>query len=169
MSVFVTVGSTGFDALVQATTCTSFLSHLLSQGYTQLVVQYGASASIYAQAINTPVHGINVRGYTYASCIEKDMREADLIICHAGNGSGTLLQALRLNKQVVSVVNPHLMDNHQYELANALEEKGYSGGGNDSHLISALQGLGKKSQVSFPSQDTHLFSTLLDEHMGFIG
>jgi beta-1,4-N-acetylglucosaminyltransferase len=41
-------------------------------------------------------------------------------------GSGTMLQTLRLSKKLIVVVNESLMDNHQYELAQAMHEKGYA-------------------------------------------
>lgn len=41
-------------------------------------------------------------------------------------GSGTILQTLRLNKKLIVVVNKSLMDNHQYELAQAMHIKNYA-------------------------------------------
>jgi beta-1,4-N-acetylglucosaminyltransferase len=40
-------------------------------------------------------------------------------------GSGSILEALRLNKKLVVVVNEGLMDNHQMELGSALHEQHY--------------------------------------------
>lgn len=40
-------------------------------------------------------------------------------------GSGSILDALRLNKLLIVVPNPTLLDNHQIELAEALEQRGY--------------------------------------------
>ena len=48
------------------------------------------------------------------------MSLADVIISHAGAGS--VMEALRLKKKLIVVVNDLLMDNHQVELATALED-----------------------------------------------
>lgn len=40
-------------------------------------------------------------------------------------GSGSILDALRLNVPLVVVPNPSLLDNHQLELAEVLEQQGY--------------------------------------------
>ena len=40
-------------------------------------------------------------------------------------GSGSIIEALRLNKRLIVVINELLMDNHQQELALAMEREGY--------------------------------------------
>lgn len=40
-------------------------------------------------------------------------------------GSGSILDALRLNVPLIVVPNPSLLDNHQQELAEVLEQQGY--------------------------------------------
>ena len=40
-------------------------------------------------------------------------------------GSGSLLEALHLQKPVIAVPNESLMDNHQVEVAKALSDEGY--------------------------------------------
>lgn len=44
---------------------------------------------------------------------------------NAPKGSGSILEALRLNKRLIVVTNPLLMDNHQAELASAMAQAGY--------------------------------------------
>jgi beta-1,4-N-acetylglucosaminyltransferase len=46
------------------------------------------------------------------------MKAAYMIISHAGSGS--ILEALSLDKKLLIVINSSLMDNHQSELANEL-------------------------------------------------
>jgi beta-1,4-N-acetylglucosaminyltransferase len=40
-------------------------------------------------------------------------------------GSGTILEVLRLNKRLIVVANETLLDNHQRELADALSTQGH--------------------------------------------
>jgi UDP-N-acetylglucosamine transferase subunit ALG13 len=88
MKVLVTVGSTGFDDLVDSAISAEFLSKLYDLGYQHLTIQYGSSESIYHDRIGrldmvsgrTPV----IEGYKYKSDIKQDMMYADLIISHAG-------------------------------------------------------------------------------------
>ena len=40
-------------------------------------------------------------------------------------GSGSILGALRINAPIIVVPNPHLLDNHQVELAEQLAKQGY--------------------------------------------
>ena len=52
-----------------------------------------------------------------------DLREASLVLSHAGAGS--ILETLSLRKFLVVVVNEELINNHQYELASKMAEEGY--------------------------------------------
>ncbi|KAL0092628.1 glycosyltransferase family 1 protein [Phycomyces blakesleeanus] len=167
MSIFVTVGSTGFDDLVEAATSASFLSFLEMRGYRNLVIQYGSSETIYSRTTFPTISNITVTGYSYKSSIEEDMKQADIIVSHAG--SGTLLQALRLdNKKVVVVVNTSLMDNHQREIADVMESKNYVVATNPSNLSDAVETIQKRSIDKFPHANINHFGDLLDEFMGFL-
>ncbi|KAG0280149.1 N-acetylglucosaminyldiphosphodolichol N-acetylglucosaminyltransferase catalytic subunit alg13 [Linnemannia exigua] len=124
-SVLVTVGSTRFDKLVAAA-CSSSLQQLLtSLGYSQLTIQHGKSpiSSSTTSADSTSKSILELTTYAYKSSLHEDMEQADLIISHAGSGS--ILEALRLNKKLIVVVNEDLMDNHQMELGSALHEQHY--------------------------------------------
>ena len=59
-------------------------------------------------------NGLAVEMFKYAPDLGAHMRNADLIISHAGSGS--LFEALRLKKKVIAVPNALLMANHQAEL-----------------------------------------------------
>lgn len=48
-----------------------------------------------------------------------------LIIRGCPPGSGSILAALRINAPLIVVPNPHLLDNHQNELAEELARQGY--------------------------------------------
>ncbi|CAG8632378.1 372_t:CDS:2, partial [Ambispora leptoticha] len=132
-TVFITVGSTGFDDLIHITTSVSFLELVSSLGYTRVLVQYGKSHSIFkesaAKEIKIP-NGrylaplkITVDGYDYKDSLRDDMEKAELIISHAGSGS--ILESLRLNKKLIVVINDALMNNHQNELAVELSSHRY--------------------------------------------
>jgi beta-1,4-N-acetylglucosaminyltransferase len=51
------------------------------------------------------------------------MKAADVIITHCGAGS--ILEVLHLRKKAIGVINTKLLDNHQVELADAMEEHKY--------------------------------------------
>ncbi|KAF9105073.1 hypothetical protein BGX29_000736 [Mortierella sp. GBA35] len=125
-SVLVTVGSTCFDKLVAAASSPSLQHLLTSLGYSHLTIQHGQSpiSSTSSSAPDSATEStLKVTSYTYKPSLREDMEQADLIISHAGSGS--ILEALRLNKKLVVVVNEDLMDNHQMELGSALHEQHY--------------------------------------------
>ncbi|KAJ1983278.1 hypothetical protein H4R33_004812 [Dimargaris cristalligena] len=100
--IFVTVGSTGFDELIAQVLSPAFLHECVRLGYSELVVQYGASRAAFDAFQGS--QGITVTGYAYKREVTSDMEAASLVISHA------------------AVVNEDLMDNHQDELATALAD-----------------------------------------------
>lgn len=68
--------------------------------------------------LTVPEYGLTFKTYEYKPSLLEDMREADLVISHAG--AGTAMEALNLGKPLVLVPNRDLMDDHQLELANKL-------------------------------------------------
>lgn len=115
---FVTVGTTLFQALVDSATSDEAIQWLTNNGFTRLIVQYGKGVP---PRLPAPSEQLAVETYDFKPSLDADMKAADLIICHAG--AGTLMEALRLRKQVLTVVNTLLMDNHQTELAYALQDR----------------------------------------------
>lgn len=85
MSVFITVGSTGFDDLIQETTTQEFLTCLLELNIKRVVFQYGSSEPVFAKNIQS-YEGprIDIEGYRYKPSITKDILTSDIIISHAG-------------------------------------------------------------------------------------
>jgi beta-1,4-N-acetylglucosaminyltransferase len=111
--LFVTVGSTKFPELIEAIISKDFISLLLDLKFSHLVVQSGS----------TPVppmslQDLEVTWYSYKPSIIDDMKDAYMIISHAGSGS--ILEALSMDKKLLVVINESLMDNHQVDLANEL-------------------------------------------------
>lgn len=112
-NVFVTVGSTSFDELVQTVIDPVTIDHLKSLGCERLTIQAG----------KFPVgtkgdRDIKIRSYKYSKDLTEDISNADLVIGHAG--AGTCLEVLRQRKRLLVVINDSLMDGHQEEIADKL-------------------------------------------------
>lgn len=123
-TVFVTVGTTNFDDLIQAADSLSVSRVLSDKGFDRLVMQVGAGKHK-PQCIVPPgqlrgvlADGLVVEWFDFAPDLSEYISSASLVISHAGAGS--LFEALSLHKTVVAVPNPLLMGNHQEELANHL-------------------------------------------------
>jgi hypothetical protein len=82
--VFVTVGSTKFPELVEAVLSPGILDSLCELGFVELCVQYGKDEELFRKAHQTQAK-IALRGFDYSPSIEGEMKQADLIISHAGN------------------------------------------------------------------------------------
>lgn len=143
--VFVTVGTTLFENLIQIISSNiSFLSLLSSLGYNELILQYGKGAPpsfsndvrevtkevndesdtrYYQFVSNNTQTCLHITCYRFKSSIRQDMLRASLILSHAGAGS--IMESLALKKKTCVVINHDLMDNHQLELAQALRERGF--------------------------------------------
>lgn len=86
MSIFITVGSTGFDELISKVTSQAFLTTLASLDIKRILIQYGSSEHIFIK--NIQIYDgprIDITGYKYKSSITEDMRNSDIIVSHAGN------------------------------------------------------------------------------------
>lgn len=121
-TVFVTVGTTSFDELIENVTSSEAVQALKSRGYDRLVLQVGRG-SLLPDAESCP--HIRLEAFRFKDSIAEDMERADLVISHAGAGS--CLEALGARKPLLVVINDKLMDNHQLELARQLHM--------DSHLL----------------------------------
>lgn len=115
MYLFVTVGTTKFDALVDIVTSISFFSILIDLGYTLLSIQTGTSVH------NAPLKykTLLINTFQYTQNLNNLIQESHTVISHAG--SGTVLEVLKAKKKLLVCVNESLMDNHQTELACKLE------------------------------------------------
>ncbi|KAF9950345.1 N-acetylglucosaminyldiphosphodolichol N-acetylglucosaminyltransferase catalytic subunit alg13 [Mortierella alpina] len=160
--VFVTVGSTRFDRLVAAASSPSFL-HLVHQlGYSHLTLQHGNSP-IPPHTLTTPSEHAHLTPYSYKPSLHEDMENADLVISHAGSGS--ILEALRLKKKLIVVVNEDLMDNHQQELGSALHEQKHLVCTSVSGLEETLKAKEYDSLIPFPEPDPTRFANFLDARL----
>lgn len=123
-TVFVTVGTTKFDALIQAADSLAVVRVLSDRGFGRLVMQVGAG-KYKPHVLLPPGHskavldgGFVVEWFDFAPGLSEHIARAGLVISHAGAGS--LFEALSAGKAVVAVPNGLLMNNHQEELAEHL-------------------------------------------------
>lgn len=123
--VFVTVGTTQFDDLISKIVSPQSLQQLKAFKCKNLLIQIGTGRDIDVAAIDSAEQcfGITVEHYRLKNNILEDIRSSDLVISHAGAGS--CIEVLYAKKPLIVVVNEHLMDNHQTELAAQLHSDGY--------------------------------------------
>ncbi|RDX64828.1 UDP-N-acetylglucosamine transferase subunit ALG13-like protein [Mucuna pruriens] len=117
--VFVTVGTTSFDALVKAVDSNNVKQALFAKGYTHLLIQMGRGFYLPTKSEGDGLLAVDY--FTFSSSIADHLRSASLVISHAGSGS--IFETLRLGKPLIVVVNEDLMDNHQSELAEELADR----------------------------------------------
>lgn len=124
-SIFVTVGTTRFDDLVDTILTDQILASLQLVQCKCLKIQYGAGKPIDSNAIERvrQQFSIDIECYDFKAHILSDISASDLVISHAGAGS--CIEVLTSKKPLIVVVNEHLMDNHQTELAHQLFIDGY--------------------------------------------
>ena len=105
--IFVTVGSTDFDALVQA--ADRLAPTLDAEG----IIQIG--------------HGewspVNWPYFRFAPSLDAYYDDATLVIAHGG--LGTTIEVLTRGLPLVSVSNQDRYDNHQDDLLSAMDQEGY--------------------------------------------
>ncbi|KAG7373001.1 glycosyltransferase [Nitzschia inconspicua] len=161
-SVFVTVGTTLFDKLIEGVTTPTAVRWMKDQGYNKMTIQYGKGQkpTIVSEEL------FQVVTYDFASSLEQDMIQADLIISHAG--AGTVMEALRLQKRLMVVINTDLMNNHQTELASAMHERKLLYMVESPNVLQ--ESFGELEHfVPLPHQegDEFAFPILLDSFLGF--
>ncbi|KAJ1965698.1 hypothetical protein GGI12_000597 [Dipsacomyces acuminosporus] len=162
MSVYVTVGSTGFDDLIRAVSSKEFLRSLAGRGFRKLIVQCGSSESEFSPPQTaTDTFGIAIESFDYTSTPLRFVDQADLIVCHAGTGS--VLEALHSRKPTVVVVNRSLMDNHQSEIATALAREGYLFAAEPDGLAGVIADAPFERLKQYPRADPQPIGEILDE------
>ena len=149
-SVFVTVGTTQFDSLIEALDTPECADALRGNGYGSVVIQRGKGTRELvhlaprrrrrSRAAGENARGgagggagrsdrglepepLEVRVFDFAPSLADEMLAADLVVSHAGSGS--VFEALGMRKPLLVVVNDALMDNHQAELAEELGKRGH--------------------------------------------
>ena len=160
MHVFVTVGTTRFDALVAALDTDACLSALVDRGFTSLRMQIGHG--VYVPRPSFP--GLELSFYRHDPHYKNDVAKADLVVSHAGAGS--IMDSLALRKKLVVVVNETLMDNHQTELAEAMAERNFCLQTSVDELPSVLATGNWTDLQPYPSPDESAFPDLVAAVMG---
>lgn len=151
-TVLVTTGATvTFKELISYVCLTECVSKLAGLGIRKLVVQYGnevgesgnnisrghfeksvasLEASGFMRVAKTSdlevvleSESIKIVAFPFTHDISSYIKTADIIVSHAGTGS--IIDVLRLKKNLVVVTNDSLLDNHQLEVALMMAKKGY--------------------------------------------
>ncbi|KAK9130084.1 hypothetical protein Sjap_010571 [Stephania japonica] len=138
--VFVTVGTTYFDALVRAVDSPEIKQQMLHKGYSDLLIQMGRGSYI-------PIE------VTFLSCVA---------------GSGSIFETLRLGKSLIVVVNEDLMDNHQSELAEELAEQKHLLCARPQTLHRTISNLNLESLIPHPPGDATPVMKLINKYLGFL-
>ncbi|KAI9092353.1 glycosyl transferase [Phlyctochytrium arcticum] len=172
-TVFVTVGTTRFDALLETIAGPEFLTALECLGFTDLVIQHGNSPepvisgwplSNSIRTANGPVlaaRKISITSYSFKASLHADMKNANLILSHAG--AGCILEALAMQKPLLVVINGKLMDNHQADLAHAFQEMRVLVCANVETLVERLKGCHWQDLRLLDESDPSIFATIVEE------
>lgn len=105
--MFVTVGSTDFDALIEA--ADNLVPALQAQG----VMQIGHGRYI----------PVNMPYFRFAPSLDLYYKQASLVIAHGG--LATTMEVVKYGLPLISVSNPDRYDNHQQDLLSTMAEDGY--------------------------------------------
>lgn len=166
--MFVTVGTTQFDELIDRVSEDSFLDWIVAQNYGSLIIQYGRGSKPSISPARLHNQKLDIELYDFKPSLEADMKAADTIVSHAG--AGTIMEALKLQKCLAAVINPTLMNNHQTELAHALSLRNHILVVDDPRDLEQDATRQKLQDfVPIPRQDgdDQAFPRLLDSFMGF--
>lgn len=106
--IFVTVGTTDFDALVAA------MDALAPSLGEPVVMQVGRGA---ARPVNA------AEWFAFASSLAPYLATASIVVSHGG--LGTVVEVLRGGGRLVGVSNPERYDRHQDDLLGAFERAGH--------------------------------------------
>lgn len=165
-NIFVTVGTTQFDALIQKISSTELRETFKQIGCKKLTIQTGTGdVPTDLKEIYGSDGTITLKTYELKSSIAKDIEQADLVISHAGAGS--CIEVLRAEKPMLTVINDKLADNHQVELAEQLCKEGYLFFCTPKRLAEALKQLDPTKLKKYEEGHVKDFVQYLDKFMGF--
>jgi beta-1,4-N-acetylglucosaminyltransferase len=157
MSVFVSVGTTRFDELINTVLGEDVLNALKAKGHSKVVVQTGNSDFQWEGPQTSP---IPVELFKFKSSLEEDISGASLVISHAG--AGTCLEVQKAQKPHIVVVNEDLMNNHQIELAEKLADNGHCEHCVPRTLCETITKFEPSSLTPLPPGNPQAFADFLD-------
>mmetsp|Transcript_11180 Transcript_11180/g.20233 ORF Transcript_11180/g.20233 Transcript_11180/m.20233 type:complete len:179 (+) Transcript_11180:103-639(+) len=171
-TVFVTVGTTEFNALIKVIDSAAFLRVIKQRGYNKLVIQKGKGTYwpeyLLGKKLGSTQSGrkdeINIECFDFAPTLGAIMKSSDLIISHAGSGS--IFESLTLNRPLIVVPNPILMDNHQVELGEQLEEMGHLVCTLLERLIQTVEDFEPSKLVPYQASDVKKMTKAIDSYFG---
>ncbi|XP_067852845.1 putative bifunctional UDP-N-acetylglucosamine transferase and deubiquitinase ALG13 [Heptranchias perlo] len=161
-SVFVTVGTTSFDELIEDVSSERVTRILQELGCRKLILQIGRG-SVEPKPLVGPNFTLEV--FRFKDSIADNIQNATLVISHAGAGS--CLETLEAGKPLIVVINEKLMNNHQLELAKQLHHDGHLLYCTCSTLSETLQKLDFTSLKPFPPGHPEKFAAFVDKVLGF--
>ena len=158
MRLFITVGTTKFDSLIDLVTSKEFQS-ACTMLFDKITIQYGNST------LENKISSENVELYKFKPSISSDVQQSDLII--TAGGSGTILECLQQCKRVIAVPNTTLQDNHQIELCNKLSEMHHIQISKLDELLEKVQDYKAfKPQPWAPAKGSEILDPIIDELIG---
>jgi len=105
--IFVTVGTTQFDELVEA------IDSIAPKLEEEVIIQMGNCKFI-------PKY---CRYFTFDDDLLKYFKQADIVVAHGG--AGVTFETLKLGNILISKDNPNVLDGHQQDLLKKLSQDGY--------------------------------------------
>lgn len=162
--VFLSVGTTCFDALVRVVDSKEVKEELYKKGYTHLLIQMGRGTFIPTKSSGED-GSLAVDYFTFSSSIADCMKSASLVISHAGSGS--IFETLRMGKPLIVVVNEELMDNHQSELAEELADRKHLLCARPQTLHQTILDMNLESLLPYPPADARPAVKLINQFLGF--
>ena len=179
-AALITVGTTEFDELLEKIDTPTFADVLLKFGYNKLVIQRGRGNYKFGRLFlreedEFQSHlqgGLLISVMRFHPDLVEIIHQSDLVIGHAG--AGTVLEVAKAKKVSLIVVNPTLQDNHQEDLARAIQSIGSDKCmiGHLDDILSPLQILLMNNHnrhafvqdgIIFPILDSRNFASMLSE------
>ena len=143
--IFVTVGSTDFDALVA--TMDALAPHLGAE----VVMQIGLGEYV-------PQHG---RFFRFAASLDHYYDQAQVVVAHGG--LGTIVEVLEREKRLICVVNPATYDQHQEHLLSIFAARNYLlWCKNMEHLEEAIRQARKMQFDRYQLPECHIHQVIAD-------
>ena len=121
--ILVTVGTTNFDSLISSLDDENFYTLLEENGFTKLIFQIGTGNYQPFKFNNLKISKLEVVVLKLVPKFEEVIRDSKFVISHCG--AGTILEGLKNKVNLIVVINPILMNNHQTELAEPLFKQNY--------------------------------------------